>query len=68
MGRLYGFAYWFCNISRPPAAASVRATPRSFTVGEAKPGGRLCYVFGTLFFSHCHRIRKPMPAAIQEEI
>lgn len=40
MGRLYGFAYWFCNISRPPAAASVRATPCSFPVGEAKPAGR----------------------------
>ena len=43
MGRLYGFAYWFCNISRPPLphrAASVRATPCSFPVGEAKPGGR----------------------------
>lgn len=32
------------------------------------PGSRFAYVFWTLFFSHCHRIKKPIPAAIQEAI
>ena len=68
MGRLYGFAYWFCNISRPPLPHRSGLRPAASRSGKPSPVGGLGYVFGTLFFSHCHRIRKPMPAAIQEEI
>jgi len=68
MGRLYGFAYWFCNISRPPLPHRSGLRPAASRSGKPSPVGGLGYVFWTLFFSHCHRIRKPMPAAIQEEI
>ena len=68
MGRLYGFTYWFCNISRPPLPHRSGLRPAASRSGKPSPVGGLGYVFWTLFFSHCHRIRKPMPAAIQEEI
>ena len=32
----------------------------------APSGSWLVYVLWTLFFSHCHSIKKPIPAASQE--
>ena len=51
---------------RPPHQSGLR--PAASRSEKPSPVGGLGYVFWTLFFSHCHRIRKPMPAAIQEEI
>lgn len=40
MGRLYGFAYWFCNISRPPLPHRSGLRPAASRSGKPKPGGR----------------------------
>ena len=50
MGRLYGFAYWFCNISRPPLPRRSGLRPAASRSGKPSPVGGFATSLG-LYFS-----------------